>query len=280
MVYSEYMRKIDLLFIIPLFLLAFLLLSSVSSAADPTAPPAPTAVPPTPTPTRSFTISVQPPDEVHITQSVIVTVIQAPPDHLSGGGTYNILFMQLDNILQNCNGFSCAGFGPLHCPTVSCTFPPYQVLLGPASILIIRVTSADTAPYEIDKELTINGSVPTPTNVPTSPTEIPPPPACTTPGTGGECAGVDTAIGPASTTPNELITTIMRILLSISGGIALLLLIYAGYKILTSRGNPETVKGARELITSAIAGLLLIILSLVILEVLGVDILHIPGFSH
>ena len=48
---------------------------------------------------------------------------------------------------------------------------------------------------------------------------------------------------------------------------------------MTSQGNPEAVKAATEQLTSAIIGLLFIILSFVILEIIGVDILKIPGFG-
>jgi hypothetical protein len=46
-----------------------------------------------------------------------------------------------------------------------------------------------------------------------------------------------------------------------------------------SQGNPEQVKGAREQLTAAIIGLLFIIFSLVILQIIGVNILKIPGFG-
>jgi len=48
---------------------------------------------------------------------------------------------------------------------------------------------------------------------------------------------------------------------------------------MTSQGSPEAVKSATEQLTSAIIGLLFIILSFVILQIIGVNILHIPGFG-
>jgi hypothetical protein len=45
--------------------------------------------------------------------------------------------------------------------------------------------------------------------------------------------------------------------------------------MMTSTGNPEAIQEAKERITSAIVGLLFIIFSLVILQVIGVDILQI-----
>ena len=81
------------------------------------------------------------------------------------------------------------------------------------------------------------------------------------------------------TRPSGFITAMFRIVLGISGGIALLLVIFSGYRMIASRGNPEKVQEARERLTSAIVGLLFIIFSLVILQIIGVDILQIPQFK-
>ena len=67
--------------------------------------------------------------------------------------------------------------------------------------------------------------------------------------------------------------------MSISGGIALILIITSGYQIMTSQGDPEKIKAGRERFISAVVGLLFLIFSLVILETIGVDILRIPGFG-
>jgi hypothetical protein len=48
---------------------------------------------------------------------------------------------------------------------------------------------------------------------------------------------------------------------------------------MTSQGDPEKVKEARESITAAVAGLLVIIFSIVLLQLITVDILHLPGFK-
>lgn len=90
----------------------------------------------------------------------------------------------------------------------------------------------------------------------------------------------DTAIGQIQAQdPFQFITRIFSIVLSLAALAAVILIIYSGYKLLTSRGNKESIQGARETITSAIVGLLFIVFSLVILSVIAGDILKIPGFG-
>lgn len=90
----------------------------------------------------------------------------------------------------------------------------------------------------------------------------------------------NTAFGDIKTSMPELVKKIFAILLSLSGGIAVLLIITSGYQLIMSAGNPEKIQAARERLTSAIVGLIFIIFSFVILEVIGVSILRIPGFGH
>jgi len=75
------------------------------------------------------------------------------------------------------------------------------------------------------------------------------------------------------------LTTVFSIALSIAGVVALGLIIFSGYRLMISQGNPEQVKNAREQLTAAIIGLLFIIFSLVILQIIGFNILKIPGFG-
>ena len=90
-----------------------------------------------------------------------------------------------------------------------------------------------------------------------------------------------TAIGNIDVSSGQaLVTKIFQMILSLAGGIALTLIIYSGYQIAISDGNPEKVKGAKETIFSAIVGLLFIIFSIAILQIIGVDILQLPGYSR
>lgn len=62
-------------------------------------------------------------------------------------------------------------------------------------------------------------------------------------------------------------------------GVALLALIWGGYSIMTSRGDPHRVNIGKSYIYYAIAGLLLAIFGYVFIQTVMVDILHVPGFS-
>ncbi|MGB9637597.1 MAG: hypothetical protein ACPLY7_02250 [Microgenomates group bacterium] len=68
-------------------------------------------------------------------------------------------------------------------------------------------------------------------------------------------------------------------LVFVASGIAFLLMAFGAFQVLTSAGSPEKVQAGKELITSALAGLVFIILSLFLLKLIGVDILQIPGFG-
>lgn len=107
----------------------------------------------------------------------------------------------------------------------------------------------------------------------------PPKPPCAKPLKNGICPSFNTALGPFSTSPEGFVASIFGVLLAAAGGIALFLIIRAGYKIMTSQGKPETIQEGRDQLIAAIVGLLFLIFSLVFLQVIGVDILHIPGLK-
>ena len=72
---------------------------------------------------------------------------------------------------------------------------------------------------------------------------------------------------------------IFGLVVSIAGIIALGCIIYAAFLMQTSAGNPERTGKAQELMTACITGLIVIIFSIFILRVIGVDILRLPGFE-
>jgi len=95
-----------------------------------------------------------------------------------------------------------------------------------------------------------------------------------------ECAGAWTALGCVEVgTGSSFFSKLLGIGIGIAGGIAFLLILFGGFQILISSGNPEQMNAGKELISSAIAGLLLIIFSVFLLKLIGYDILRIPGFE-
>ena len=92
--------------------------------------------------------------------------------------------------------------------------------------------------------------------------------------------GIWTAIGCLPTNFGEFVSNyILKYGIGIAGGIAFLYLLYGIFLIMTSAGNAEAIGQAKEIIVSAISGLILIIFSVFLLKVIGVDILMIPGFG-
>ena len=91
--------------------------------------------------------------------------------------------------------------------------------------------------------------------------------------------GAWTAFGCIQTDPSAFIGEVLRIGVGIGGGVAFLLILFGGFQILTSAGNPEQLTAGRELVSSAITGLLLIIFSIFLLRLIGVNIFGIPEFK-
>jgi hypothetical protein len=91
---------------------------------------------------------------------------------------------------------------------------------------------------------------------------------------------INTAIGCIPVNgENELLGFFLKWAIGVGGGIAFILIIYAGFMIMSSSGNPDRIKAGQELLTSAIAGVIMLIFSVFILNVIGVNILNIPGFG-
>lgn len=90
---------------------------------------------------------------------------------------------------------------------------------------------------------------------------------------------ISTAIGciPVRDT-NGFISFVIGWFVGISGGIAFLFIVWSGFQIMTAAGNPEQLQQGRETLTSAISGLILIIFSVFLLKLIGINILGIPGW--
>lgn len=99
---------------------------------------------------------------------------------------------------------------------------------------------------------------------------------------GGSETGTDgiwTAIGCIKRDPTEIVQNLLRVGLGMGGGVALLMILAAGFLFSISQGDPKRTGEAKELITAAITGLLFIIFSVVILQFIGYTVLKIPGFG-
>lgn len=94
---------------------------------------------------------------------------------------------------------------------------------------------------------------------------------------------IDTAIGCISTsvdtTGNSFFGSIIKIAVGLGGGLALLLMLYGVFIVTTSAGIPDKLKEGQEVITSAVSGLIFIILSVFLLNLIGINILGIPGLN-
>ncbi len=103
----------------------------------------------------------------------------------------------------------------------------------------------------------------------------------TSPAWANGCSGgeIPTGIGCIPTDPADLILRILEIAIGVAGGIALLSVIFGGFKVLTSSGNPDAISEGKGMITSAIAGLALILFSVAILNIIGFNVLGIPFFN-
>lgn len=109
----------------------------------------------------------------------------------------------------------------------------------------------------------------------TTPTPSTPGLDCTPLG-GGK--GINTALGCISTdVTGDFFSNLITIFVGLGGGLALLLILIGTAIITTSSGIPERIQAGQKIITSAISGLLFIILSVFIMNLIGVKILSLPG---
>ena len=96
--------------------------------------------------------------------------------------------------------------------------------------------------------------------------------------------GIQTAIGcvPISagnlTKDDGFLSFLLKFAFGISGAVILFMIIFTGYTLLTSGGNPEKLQLAKENIVSIFSGLILIAFSLILLQTIGADILQLPTF--
>ena len=95
-----------------------------------------------------------------------------------------------------------------------------------------------------------------------------------------DAQGIWTAVGCIPSSPESVIKVVITIGLALGGGVVLIMILVGSFMLSVSQGDPNKTKEAKEIITSAIIGLLFVIFSVTILQFIGVSILHIPGFGE
>lgn len=96
------------------------------------------------------------------------------------------------------------------------------------------------------------------------------------------CSSTDqihTAIGCLDYTGKETISQLLNWAIILAGGIAFILILVASFQITTAQGDAKKAAAARELITSALSGLILIVISVVLLNLIGVNVLGLDQFG-
>ncbi|KKS03750.1 hypothetical protein A2W45_01070 [Candidatus Curtissbacteria bacterium RIFCSPHIGHO2_12_41_11] len=92
-------------------------------------------------------------------------------------------------------------------------------------------------------------------------------------------AGCETALGNIPTSVGGFAQRVLNIAIGLAGGIALILMVIGSIRVLTSSGDQQKLAGGRDMIVAAIAGLLFLIFSFLILRFIGVTLFGaIPSF--
>jgi hypothetical protein len=90
--------------------------------------------------------------------------------------------------------------------------------------------------------------------------------------------GIWTAIGCINVSENSIATSLLTFVIGVSGGFALLFILIGAFLTTTSAGDPARLDHGKQILTSAVIGLIFIVLSVAILQFIGVTILQLPGF--
>ncbi len=92
--------------------------------------------------------------------------------------------------------------------------------------------------------------------------------------------GIWTAVGCVPSNPESIIKMVVSVGLAVGGGVVLIMILVGSFMLSVSQGDPNKTKEAKEIITSAVIGLLFVIFSVTILQFIGVSVLKIPGFGE
>jgi glucose uptake protein GlcU len=88
-----------------------------------------------------------------------------------------------------------------------------------------------------------------------------------------------TELGCIPNTVQGFVSKFYGIGIGLIGGVALIFIIYGAYILITSQGNPDKLRDGKSYIVYAIIGLVLAIFGYIFVQVIAVDILHLPGFG-
>ncbi len=96
----------------------------------------------------------------------------------------------------------------------------------------------------------------------------------------GNLFGASAGSPAASQNLGEVITAIVQILLIVAASIAVIFLIIGGYRYVVAHGNEEATEAAKKTITSAIWGLVIIVMAFAIISIIANVLLGGgPGFG-
>lgn len=94
----------------------------------------------------------------------------------------------------------------------------------------------------------------------------------------GKLDDVKTALGCLPTDPETFVDKALPWAIGIGAGIAFLLGIFGSTMIVLSAGNPEKMQAGKEMITSAIAGVVILVFAVFLLDFIGVKVLKLFSF--
>ena len=88
-----------------------------------------------------------------------------------------------------------------------------------------------------------------------------------------------TVVGCLNTEAGGFVSQIYQLIIAFGSGFAFLAIVYGGFKVLTAGGDPIQIQAGKHIIYGAITGILLIVFSVFLLRIVGVDIIKLPGFG-
>lgn len=99
------------------------------------------------------------------------------------------------------------------------------------------------------------------------------------PGSSDTNPQINTGLGCLSTSTSGFTSALLTFLAGTAGAISLVIMLAATIQIMTGGDNAEQVKKGKELFTGAITGLLFIIFSVTLLQIIAGGIIKLPGFN-